>query len=147
MTSEIKGDTAQYETRMEKAIDALKTNKYRSIRKAAIDFNVKRTTLNNQFNGRKSRRESHESLQNLSPAEEGELGRWISKLMATGFSPRHSLVREMSEAIRNRRLRAVNNENIELVEYHPFGRYRVRMYINLSHELINLDSCTDQVVK
>ena len=45
--------------------------------------------------------------------------------MATGFSPRHSLVREMSEAIRNRRLRAVNNENIELVEYPQIGRAHV----------------------
>ena len=112
MTSNTKGDTAQYETRMEQAIDALKTKKYRSIRKAAIDFNIKRTTLNNRFNGCKSRRESHESLQNLSPAEEGELGRWISKLTATGFSPRHSLVHEMSEAIRNRRLHAINDGNI-----------------------------------
>ena len=130
MTSNTKGDTAQYETRMEQAIDALKTKKYRSIRKAAIDFNIKRTTLNNRFNGRKSRRESHESLQNLSPAEEEELGRWISKLTATGFSPSHSLVREMSEAIRNRRLRAVNNENIELVEYPPLGRDWVRNFLN-----------------
>ena len=107
---------------MEQAIDALKTKKYRSIRKAAIDFNIKRTTLNNRFNGRKSRRESHESLQNLSPAEEGELGRWISKLIATGFSPLHSLVREMSEAIRNRHLHAINDGNTQLVEYPPLGR-------------------------
>ena len=50
--------------------------------------------------------------------------------MATGFSPRHSLVREMSEAIWNRRLRAVNNENIELVEYPPLGRDWVRNFLN-----------------
>src|SRR5436190_571829 len=129
MTSETNGDTAQYETRMEKAIDVLKTNKYKSIRKAVIDFNVKRRTLNNRFNGRKSRRESYESLQNLSPAEEEELGRWISKLTATGFSPSHSLVREMSEAIRNRRLRAINDENMQLVEYLPLGRDWVRNFL------------------
>ena len=41
MTSEIKGDTAQYETRMEKAIDTLKTNKYKNIRKAAIELQCK----------------------------------------------------------------------------------------------------------
>jgi len=130
MTFKTKGNTAQYEARMEQAIDVLKTKKYRSIRKATIDFNVKRTTLNNRFNGHKSRRESHESLQNLSSAEEGELRRWISKLMATGFSPCHSLVREMSEAIRNHRLCAVNNENIELVEYPPLGRDWVCNFLN-----------------
>ena len=36
----------------------------------------------------------------------------------------------MSEAIRNRRLRAVNNENIELVEYPPLGRDWVRNFLN-----------------
>ena len=83
-----------------------------SIRKTVIDFNVKGTTLNNCINGHKSHRESHESLENLSPVEEEELGQWISKLMATSFSPSHSLVREMLEAIRNRHLHAINDENI-----------------------------------
>jgi hypothetical protein len=105
MAAKSKSDNIEKEKRMQNAIRAFKRNKNSTIVTLAEQFNVPRTTLNNRIKGRKSRRESHEKLQALTPPEERELARWISKLSITGFAPNHRLVKEMAQCIRNRRTR------------------------------------------
>jgi hypothetical protein len=107
----------------------LKANKKQSIPKLAKIYDVYRTTLNNPIRGRKSRREGRQKLQALSPAEENELIRWISKLTITGFSPPQKLVRKMAETIRNRRTRGINDASIRLIQYPPLGRHWIRNFI------------------
>jgi hypothetical protein len=57
------------EVDIQKAISAIKNNEYRSIRKAALAFNVPNATLQGRMSGRKSRATAHETQQVLSAAE------------------------------------------------------------------------------
>lgn len=85
--------------------------------------------MSHRVNGRQSRRESLEDKQALSPAEEEELVRWISKLTTTGFSPKPRLVKQMAESIRDRRARRVNDESITLVQYPPLGKFWLKSFL------------------
>lgn len=129
MTRKSRPDLAAKEARMQSALKSWKANKKQSIGKLAKAYDVCRTTLNNRIKGRKSRREGRQNLQALSPAEENELIRWISKLTITGFSPPQKLVRQMAETIRNRRTRGINDASIRLIQYPPLGRHWVRNFI------------------
>ena len=72
----------------------------------------------------------------MTVAEEEELVQWmILKLTATGFAPKHTLVREMAEAIQNHRPREINDEYILLTEYAPFGQDWVRNFIRRHPQL------------
>ena len=130
MTPQSKPIIAEKEARMQEAIEAHQKAKKKNITKIAATYKVSRTTLNLRVNGRKSRRESLQHRQALSPAEEYELVRWISKLTITGYAPRHPLVRQMAESIRKRRTRPVNDETIELVQYPPLGEIWVRNFLD-----------------
>jgi hypothetical protein len=57
------------EVDIQKAISGTKNNEYRSIRKAALAFNVLNATLQGRMSGRKSRATAHETQQVLSAAE------------------------------------------------------------------------------
>jgi hypothetical protein len=92
------------EANIQKAICALKNNEFRSIRKAAIAFNVPNTTLQGRMSGRTSRTTAHELEQVLSPAEEKTLARWITRLTRTGFPASPALAVEMAEEIRRERV-------------------------------------------
>jgi len=92
------------EADIQKAICALKNNEFRSIRKAAIAFNVPNTTLQGRMSGRTSRTTAHELEQILSPAEEKTLARWITRLTRTGFPASPALAVEMAEEIRRERV-------------------------------------------
>jgi hypothetical protein len=83
---------------------ALKNNEFRSIRKAAIAFNVPNTTLQGRMSSRTSRTTAHESEQVLSPTEEKTLARWITRLTRTGFPASPALAVEMAEEIRRERV-------------------------------------------
>lgn len=122
MTRKPKPETTENEAKMLQAIAAYQKKEYKDISDAAAAFGVPRTTLNHRINGRVSRRVSLQQFQALTPAEERELERWISKLTITGFAPRHALVRQMAESIRECRLHAVNDNAMTCVEYPPLGR-------------------------
>jgi hypothetical protein len=59
------------------ALNALVNGEYKSIRKAAIVFQIPFTTLQNQQKKSKLRIESHISQQLLTPIEEATLKNWI----------------------------------------------------------------------
>jgi hypothetical protein len=92
------------EVDIQKAISAIKNNKYRSIRKAALAFNVPNATLQGRMSGRKSRATAHETQQVLSAAEEKTLSRWVTRLTRTGFPASPALAIEMAEEIRRGRV-------------------------------------------
>ena len=64
---------------------------------------------------------SHESKQILSHAEEKELVRWITRLTISGYPPRYSTLREMAEEVRKRRVKQINENGMQLVQYDDIG--------------------------
>lgn len=87
------------DAKVNKAACACQKKKYKSIRKAADTFRVPYSTLKHRLKGRKTRVQSHEKQQVLTPTEENELARWITELTAIGYPPGFSLVREMAEEL------------------------------------------------
>ena len=59
------------------ALDALVNGEYKSLRQAALVFQIPYSTLQNRLRKRKSRKESHVSQQILTPIEETTLENWI----------------------------------------------------------------------
>src|SRR5436190_24325167 len=100
MTRPRNRESSETEACMQQAIAAL----CKAIREAAIQFNVPSSTLGHHLTGRVAKNLAHEGDQNLTHAEEAELERWITKLTRTGYPPRHQLVREMAEEIRQCRV-------------------------------------------
>jgi transcriptional regulator with XRE-family HTH domain len=139
-----KPETTENEARMLQAITAYRKKEYQSIAAAAAAFGVSRTTLNNRLNGRASRRVSLQHLQALAPSEERELEKWISMLTITGFAPRHALVRQMAESIRQRRLRAINDDIMIHVEYPPLD---VHWIVNFLQRHPHLKTIVGQTIE
>jgi DDE superfamily endonuclease/Tc5 transposase DNA-binding domain/helix-turn-helix, Psq domain len=100
MTRKRNAAATEKETRMLKAIDAVKSKQFDSAEAAAKHFDVPASTLRHRVNGRVSRRESRGGLQKVTPRGEEELVRWITQLTSAGYSPQYSVVRDMAESIR-----------------------------------------------
>jgi hypothetical protein len=66
------------------ALNALVNGEYKSIRKAAIAFQIPFTTLQNRQKISKSRIESHVSQQLLTPIEEATPEKWIYQAAKLG---------------------------------------------------------------
>ena len=128
-------ELAEKESRIQQAVAALRRTRNLSIKRAAELFDVPRTTLSKRFRGRLSRRESHSYLRSLTLAEEDELVRWISKLTCTGFAPKHALIKEMAESIRNKRLQGINDSSLHLMNYRPLGRDWVANFLQRHEQL------------
>lgn len=122
MTRPKNSESTAKEARIQRAIRAMKKNSKLKLRKAARDFKVPRSTLQNRVNGKKPRNMAHENCMHLTHIEESELVRWITQLTERGYAPRYQTVQELAEIIRNRRVFGVNDETSELVRYEPFGR-------------------------
>ena len=114
-------EVADYNDRVQRAVDGIRAGLYRSSYHAASELNVKPATVQFRINGRKSKSESHEDQQPLSRIEELELVQWITQLTKCGYPPRHATFRAMAEALRQRRVAQINENGIELVSYQPLG--------------------------
>src|SRR5437762_12873562 len=88
---------------------------------------------------------SQEDKQLLSHAEEKELVRWITRLTATGYSPRFPILRKMAEEIRRRRVRNINDKSSIYVEYTPIGKNWVRCFLRRHSELSSVTPRTIDV--
>jgi hypothetical protein len=66
------------------ALNALVNGEYKSIRKAAIAFQIPSSTLRDRRKKSKSRTESHISQQLLTPIEETTLENWIYRAAKLG---------------------------------------------------------------
>ena len=58
----------------------------------------------------------------LTIQEEKELAHWITTLTQHDYAPRYHTVRELTEIIRNRCVFGVNDDDVQLVNYEPFGK-------------------------
>lgn len=119
-------ESAENEARLQQAMAEYrkrqKARKKVSLQGIAREFTVGRQTLQNRLNGMQPRNKAHEESMNLSNAEERELVRWITTLTQRGYAPRYRTVQEMAENIRKQRVRGVNDDDIQLVEYENFGK-------------------------
>src|SRR5436853_5361492 len=130
-----------YNNRVQKAVDGIRSGLYKSSYCAAEELNVKPSTVQHRMKGRKNRIESHEDQLALSPIEELELVRWISQLTVSGYPPRPSTFKAMAEALRQRRVMKVNEAGIELVNYEPLGIDWYKAFRNRHPEIDTVISC------
>jgi len=66
------------------ALNALVNDEFKSLRRAALVFQIPKTTLRKRAQKRKSRIESHVSQQILTPIEESTLENWIYRAAKLG---------------------------------------------------------------
>jgi hypothetical protein len=66
------------------ALNALVNGEYKSIRRAALVFQISESTLRYRLQKPKSRKESHVSQQTLAPIEESTLENWIYRAVKLG---------------------------------------------------------------
>jgi hypothetical protein len=70
-----------------------------SLRSAALDYKVSRTTLTARYNGRQTRLEAHAKEQKLTPSQENVLKEWIKALGRRGLPMSLHLVAEQASVI------------------------------------------------
>ena len=102
MTRPINVEATQQEQRIEEALKGVQSGHYKSLREAARQLKIPRSTLTHRANGRQTRIQAHEDQQVLSDEEEKELARWIRQLTVFGYPPKPHAVREMLIAMRPR---------------------------------------------
>jgi helix-turn-helix, Psq domain len=112
---------AEYNARIDDALEAYKLGNYKSYRAAARAFDVSKTTLIERAKGRTTRNLAHEDQQILSVEDETELVQWITRLTLCGYPPKPYTVKEMAETIRTRRTLEMNDPSATFVNYDKIG--------------------------
>ena len=135
MTHPKNWESTAMEARIQDAIRAIKKNPKLKLYKAARDFNVLRSTLQNHVNGKKAHNMAHEDCIYLTHNEESDLVQWIMKLIEHGYAPRYQTVWELAEIIWNRCFFSVNDDIIQLIHYKPFGREWVPRFLSHHSQL------------
>src|SRR5437773_8832670 len=103
---------------VQEALLSIANKKWNSIYAAANALKIPQSTLYDRSQeGAKSRSEAQIDQQSLTAAEERELVKWIRRLTISGTPAQHSIVKEMAETIKNKRIANVNDSSIELVTY------------------------------
>jgi len=129
---------AEKESRLQEATTAV-VKKKNTCYSAVEAFNVPyRTLWDRVYGGVKPRNLSHEREQNLTHAEEKESVRRITALTISGYPARHATVREMAEEIRKRRVKQINNDGIELIQYENIGNDWVPRFLRRHPELSSI---------
>jgi hypothetical protein len=95
------------------ALHALVNGEYKSIRRAALVFQVPLSTLRNRLRKPKSRKESHVNQQILIPIEESTLENWIYRAAKLGASITLQLVKILTSEIQSER--SSNNDENESI--------------------------------
>jgi hypothetical protein len=118
----------ELEAKIQEAIQAYQSKKYRSVRATGRAYSIPASTLQDRLNGRTSRSTAHESTQILSNAEEQTLVRWISRLCRTGFPASPMLVVKMAEEVRQSRFQLSQSppSNLRPIGEHWIDRFRTR---------------------
>ncbi|KAL0940515.1 transposase [Colletotrichum truncatum] len=89
-----------------------------SIKKAAHDKGIPRTTLQNRIRGHQTRGVAFAGLQRLSPTQESHLAEWIRIQAALGLPPTHQQLKDFAERILQTRR-----------DFQPLGRNWVQSFI------------------
>ena len=86
------------------ALNALANGEYKSLRQAALVFQIPYSTLQNRLRKRKSRKESHVSQQTLTPIEESTLENWICRAAKLGALITLKLVKILASEIQSEQI-------------------------------------------
>ena len=92
MATPTQAQPSNQEGRIILAIEALKEGNIKSIRAAAMSYDVPFESLHTRLNGVTSRRDSTPNLRRLTPYEETALVQYILDLDSRGFPPRPQAV-------------------------------------------------------
>ena len=128
--------TDQSKELIQAAIIALDNNEFQSIRKAALHFQVPRSTLGNRIKGRPTRSQANDHGQILNKPEEGTLLRWVKRLKATGFPISPALLKEMAQEVLENRKTPALLRYISPAEAPPIGHEWLYRFLN-KHQLLN----------
>jgi hypothetical protein len=82
---------------MQKALEGLKSRKYKSIREAAKDNGVPKSTLHYRLKGGQETHKAHEDQQLCTSGEEQALVDWIQRWHGQGFPVRPEELRIMAQ--------------------------------------------------
>jgi hypothetical protein len=128
MNTVSQGPSESHESRIQNALSAHRSSKYRSVRAAAIAFSIHPSTLSYRIAGRTSRSQAPESAQISTCAEEKTLVQWLTCLTSTGFPASPALAMQMAEEIRRGRLQLskIPPPLLRPIGEHSIDRFRVR---------------------
>jgi hypothetical protein len=121
--------TAEIESKVEKAILALKSGEAKSAYAAAKLFDVDRNTVMCRLNGGLNCSQSCKSAQLLSIAEEEALALWCRRISAGACPVRHQVIREMAWEIMMHRVASVNTSAMQLVNLPTIGKDWVKRFL------------------
>ncbi|KFY68126.1 hypothetical protein V496_01281 [Pseudogymnoascus sp. VKM F-4515 (FW-2607)] len=99
MPQPTQAQSSNQEGRILLAIQAIKLRQIKSVRAAAISYNVPSLTLFDRIHGMTSRRDSTPNLRKLTPYEESALVQYILDLDSRGFPPRLQDVQGMADLL------------------------------------------------
>jgi hypothetical protein len=91
--------SSNQEGRILLAIQAIKLYQFRSVRAAAIAYDIPPQTLRDRINGKAPRRDTPSNTQRLTSQEEEAIVRYILDLDSRGFPPRPAAVQEMADLL------------------------------------------------
>lgn len=89
----------QDEDRIQLAVEALRLGQIQTIRKAAAEFDVPRSTLHRRVKGGATRQQAQVKNRKLLPTEEAALIQWIESLDDRGISPTIGYIRQMADLL------------------------------------------------
>jgi len=100
-----------------------------------IAFDVPGSTFYDRVKYRKkARNQAHEDTQNLTHAEETELVRWNTHLTLCGYAPRYETLRQLTEIIRERRVKTDEGE-VPVKVYDKISKEYVSRFLQQLSEL------------
>ena len=85
------------EEELQQALQAILSGQ--TIKRAAIEHGIPRSTLQNRIKGQQPRSEAFSDFQRLRPVQEELLTTWILTQAALGLPPSHAQVKEFAERI------------------------------------------------
>jgi hypothetical protein len=108
------------------ALHALVNGEYKSIRRAALVFQIPSSTLRNRLRKPKSRKESHVSQQILTLIEESTLGNWVSRAAKSEAPITLQLVKILALEIQCERSSNNDENESSLISDRWIDRFRAR---------------------
>ena len=108
------------------ALNALVNGEYKSIRRAALVFQIPESTLRYRLQKPKSRKESHVSQQTLTPIEESTLENWIYRAAKLGAPITLKLVKISASEIQSKRISKDDENEISHISDRWVDRFRTR---------------------
>jgi hypothetical protein len=108
------------------ALNALVNGEYKSIRRAALVFQIPESTLPYRLQKPKSRKESHVSQQPLTPIKESTLENWIYRAAKLGALITLKLVKILASEIQSKRSSNYDENEISHISDRWVDRFRTR---------------------